>query len=136
MDFTHWHVSWSAKLKSHFKICKMYRNSYKTVGDRSEEEECKLGFRSLGMWPTNYTWRMKTSFWTRAWPQCLGPKSLWPQNDLTVFWPHPQSLQRASVSYRTETLMAVWVPSNLYLRELTLILSKLKFNSLEISAKH
>lgn len=32
----------------------MFRNSYKSVGDGSEEEECKLGFRSLGMWPTNY----------------------------------------------------------------------------------
>lgn len=25
----------------------MFRNSYKSVGDGSEEEECKLGFRSL-----------------------------------------------------------------------------------------
>ena len=39
----------------------MYRNSYKSVGDGSEEE-CELGFRSLGTWPTNYIWRMKTSF--------------------------------------------------------------------------
>ena len=35
------------------------------------------------------------------------------QNDLTIFWSHPQSLQRAFISYRAEILMALWVPSKL-----------------------